>query len=135
MVRESTEMERSIGSNPRRQSIPAERQSTRTNRSPKILFHFPHLASDVTPIERESTNIERAPPSIERSSPLTGHYSLSIERSAFSSRTIVAGRQIWNVGLRRLGSNASRSHSERQSPSEWTSCSVYTLRRYATSLS
>ena len=28
MVRESTEMERSIGSNPRRQSIPAERQAT-----------------------------------------------------------------------------------------------------------
>ncbi len=51
MVRESTEMERSIGSNPRRQSIPAERPATSDRTTvdkneplPKNSLPFPALS-------------------------------------------------------------------------------------------
>lgn len=51
MVRESTEMERSIGSNPRRQSIPAERPATSDRTTvdkneplPKKSLPFPALS-------------------------------------------------------------------------------------------
>ena len=133
------------------------------NRSQTFPFHFPPLASTAISIERVTTNIKRAlhneerksqlkkrmsiqtersapvierpTPSIERASPPANHFSLSIDRSAISSRTIVACRQIWNVGFRRLGSNAGRCDSERQPTSGWTSFSACSLRRYATSLS